>query len=76
MADIFTELENTKEVLSNKVLEVQEAAFYYGWRFKCVHCGIIIKPQNYTNFDDFKNDTEKHTKICVAKLFQKWMETK
>jgi len=36
MKDIFTELDNTNEILSNKVLDIQEIAYYhYKAKWKC-----------------------------------------
>jgi hypothetical protein len=71
MKDIKTELDNTLEILSSKVLNVQEWAFSQNWRFKCIYCGLEIHPSDFIDFEDFKRVTEAHTHECVLEDWKK-----
>jgi hypothetical protein len=71
MKDILTELKNANEVLTEKVLNVQEIAYFYKGTYECCYCGLKIRSSDYTNFEDFKRDTEVHTHKCTFENLKK-----
>jgi len=70
MKDIMTELDNTVEVLSSKLLDLEEIAYHKNWLYRCVYCGYKVEAKQVPTFEIYKDIIEGHSDKCTL---EHWM---
>jgi hypothetical protein len=75
LRSLALELENTKEILSNKVLDIQELVYYhYKTDWKCCYCGFTVRVKDVPTFDIYKDIVDGHCMKCTEKHMKEFAE--